>query len=132
MDAEFGKKWLEILEIRDKKTYVPPNLDIFFDKERLVYFFIGLVDGDGCIWLRKKRWIHLKIEIHVNWLPVLQKLSIALKELYGIESKVSVSKKNTAVMQINGVENFRLLQSFLIGIDFMERKWDQIQSTIEI
>lgn len=32
-----------------KKTYFPPNLNIFFKKEYLVYFLIGFIDGDGSI-----------------------------------------------------------------------------------
>ena len=54
-------KWRNILNIENSaKTYFPPNLNIF--DNLFIYFFIGFVDGDGCIWDNK--YPSLKIELH--------------------------------------------------------------------
>ena len=41
-------KWRDMLRMEHTaKTYFPPNLNIF--NNLFIYFFIGFVDGDGCI-----------------------------------------------------------------------------------
>lgn len=126
-DKVFGKKWLSILEINDKKTYYPPNLNIFLNKELFIYFFIGLVDGDGCIWLngnKKNPWPNLRIELHINWFDTLQLISNKLKEFYDIECKVKVTKKNTSKLEINTKKDLNILKEFSNNcLDKLERKW---------
>lgn len=126
-DINFAKKWLKILEINSPKTYTPPNLNTFLNKENLLSFFIGMTDGDGCIW-ESKNWLNLKIELHINWLDTLQIISNNLKELYDIDSKVKITKKGTSKLDINTKKDLKILKDYINNVEFMERKWSKLDS----
>lgn len=125
-DKQFGNKWLSLLEINSAKTYTPPNLSIFITKENLLPFFIGLVDGDGCIW-KSKNWLNLRVELHGNWLNTLQLISDKLQEFYNISSKVKTTKKGTSKLDINTKKDLALLKEYTNKIYCMSRKWDKLQ-----
>jgi len=126
-DKEFSIKWLEIFKINSPKTYKAPDLSIFMTEELFDSFFIGLVDGDGCIWRTKDwgggHWLNLRVELHLNWLNTLQLISEKLKEFYDIDSKVKVTKKGTSKIEINTKKDLRILLSKTDGVDYLERKW---------
>ena len=124
-DKVFGKKWLSILNINSPKTYTPPDLSIFLTKEKLLPFFIGLVDGDGCIWV-SKNWLNLRIELHLNWLNTLEIIAFKLKEFYNIDCKVKVTKKLTAKLEINTKKDLKILKNSLNNLDYLERKWSKL------
>lgn len=126
-DKKFANKWLKILEINSPKTYTPPNLSIFLNKENFIYFIIGLIDGDGCIW-ESKNWLNLRIELHLNWLNTLKLISSKLKEFYDIDCKINTTKKNTSKLEINTKKDLKILKSFINSVDFMERKWSKLSN----
>lgn len=37
------------------KTYFPPDLSLFLNKDLLIYFLIGFIDGDGCLTLSQTK-----------------------------------------------------------------------------
>lgn len=124
-DITLMKKWREILELKDSaKTYFPPNLRIF--ENTLVYFFIGFVDGDGCIWFHNN-YPQLKIETHCSWKENLEWVAEVLRTKYGIESAVvKISKKGTVVLSIGRRRDIISLLEFVKEVDYMQRKWEKI------
>lgn len=124
-DKKFSIKWLNILKIHSPKTYTAPDLSIFMTKEALLSFFIGLIDGDGCIW-ESRNWIQLRIELHINWFDTLFLISNKLKEFYDIDSKVKITKRGTSKIEINTKKDLRILFSNLDGLDYLERKWNKL------
>lgn len=126
-DKNFGKKWLNIFNINTPKTYTPPNLSIFYNKELLLSFFIGLIDGDGCIW-ESKKWLNLRIELHGNWLNELQIISNHLKSMYDIDSKVKMTKRGTSKIDINTKKDLKILKDYIKNSECLERKWSRLDS----
>lgn len=126
-DKKFGEKWLSILKINSAKTYTPPDLSIFLSEENLINFFIGLIDGDGCIW-ESKNWLNMKIELHLNWLNTLRLLSSELKKFYDIDCKVFVNKRGTSNLVINTKKDLRILKSYIKNTEFLERKWSKLDT----
>lgn len=122
---QFGEKWLTTFKINSPKTYTVPDLSLFYNKVDFINFFIGFVDGDGCIWL-SKNWPNLKIEIHKNWINELIKWSELLNNFYCIKSKVKLSKRGTAELIINNKNDLKELYKFSQNLPFMERKWEKL------
>ena len=118
-------KWRETLKMQETaKTYFPPKLLCF--EELFIYFFIGFVDGDGCIWLCKNYPL-LKIELHNSWKENLDYFSKILKEKYCIKSvKTKISKKGTSVLSIENRNDIIEISKFCNKVDYMNRKWDKI------
>lgn len=123
----FGEKWLKIFNIVTPKTYTPPNLSIFYTKQLLLPFFIGLIDADGCIW-ESKNWLNLRIELHGNWFTELQFISEQLKIHYNIESKIKITKKGTSKLDINTKKDLKILRDYVQNVEFMERKWSKLDT----
>ena len=126
-DKKFGEKWLNIFNIITPKTYTPPNLSIFYTKELLLPFFIGLVDGDGCIW-KSKNWLNLRVELHGNWFLELQNISEKLKLYYDIDCKVKMTKRNTSKLEINTKKDLRILKDYIKNVSYLERKWSKLDT----
>lgn len=106
------------------KTYFPPNLSIF--EEFFIYFFIGFIDGDGCLWFNKNH-PQLKIELYKTWLDNLNYFKQILKDKYNIENvNVKFSKKGTAVLTISNRWDILKISEYCKEIDYLERKWDKI------
>lgn len=124
-NKEFANKWLSILKIDKPKTYYPPNLSIFLTKDNLLPFFIGIIDGDGCIW-ESKKWISLRVELHGNWLNTLQLISNKLKEFYDIDCKIKTSNRGYAQLNINTKKDLKILKNYINNVEYLERKWDKL------
>ena len=121
-DKSFGEKWLSIFNIDSPKTYTPPDLSMFLTPQNFIYFFIGFIDGDGCIW-KSKNWPNMKIECHENWLNTFDIFAIKLKEFYNIDCKVFKNTRNTANLTINTKKDLKTLKSYINNVEYLERKW---------
>ena len=119
------ESWRETLCMEETaKTYFPPKLEVF--QNDFVYFFIGFVDGDGCIWF-SRNYPQLKIELHKSWKGNLDRFAKILKENYGLESVTTkISKKGTAVLTIAKREDIIALGNYAKEVEYLERKWDKI------
>ena len=109
-DKDEVTKWKLLLGISGKKTYEPPTLDMFFTEQLFAPFFVGFIDGDGCIWNasgfnKQLNYPNIKIEVHKSWLGTLSKFKHHLSAFYQIAAKVLESKKGTAVLSVNGRTN---------------------------
>ena len=122
-DIGLINEWKNNFEMKESaKTYFPPNLSVF--EEFFIYFFIGFVDGDGCIWINKN-YPQLKIELHSSWLNTLEWFSKCL-EKYEINSEVKLSKKNTATLIISTRNDILKITKYCKEVDYLERKWEKI------
>ena len=119
------ESWREKLCMENTaKTYFPPNLSIF--EKDFIYFFIGFIDGDGCIWM-SRNYPSLKIELHSSWIGNLTFFSNILKEKYDIKSvKAKLSKKGTAVLSIGKREDIIKISDYAKDVEYMDRKWSKI------
>lgn len=124
-DTKLVSKWLDRFNIKSAKTYTPPDLKFFLEPEKLIYFFIGFIDGDGCIWV-SKNWPQMRIEVHNNWLNTLQLIAEKLKEFYDIDCKVKQSKKSAAKLEINTKKDLCILLKYIKAVDYLERKWEKL------
>ncbi len=121
------ESWRETLCMEETaKTYFPPKLEIF--QNDFVYFFIGFVDGDGCIWL-SKGYPQLKIELHSSWKGNLDFFAEILKRDYGVSSVTTkITKKGTAALVIGNRDDIKKIATFCDDVDFLERKWNKVKS----
>jgi hypothetical protein len=116
----------ETLNWLGKKTYEPIKLD-YFKTNNLIYFLIGLIDGDGCLYLTKKwngdkKFKNCRIVIHQNWLPFLELLQKEIESKYNIKSVVKLNSRYNATMYIKDSEINKILP-FLKNTPHLNRKW---------
>ena len=123
-DKNLMLKWKSMLNmVETAKTYFPPKLSIF--QKYFIYFFIGFVDGDGCIWLNKN-YPQLKIELHSSWYENLMWFKDMLAH-YGIKStNVKINKKGSSCLTIGNADDIKKISCFVNNVDFLERKWNKI------
>lgn len=124
----------ETLNWLGKKTYEPIKLD-YFKTGNLIYFLLGLIDGDGCLYLTKtwkgtNSFKNCRIVIHQNWLPFLEELKKELEFKYNIKCIVKLNSRNNATMYFKDSEIEKILP-FLKNTPYLSRKWDRF-ATINI
>lgn len=126
-DKKFCSKWLNLLKIDGiPKTYSGINFEIF--QEFFTEFIIGFIDGDGHIRFNNKHKC-CTVEIHKNWLPMLEKISKHLKDNHNIDSNVKATKNCKYVrLTIQNKRNMFLLKSLCDNLPVLCRKWDKISS----
>lgn len=114
---------IQTLDIKPQKTYNPFNIDTFLTYNRLPFFLAGLIDGDGCICHNKKSR-SIRIKTHSSWKENFEKISIKLKEFYGIISYVNINKYGWVVLSIYRIKDFNLLLNLVNNkVPIMKRKW---------
>ena len=119
----------QIVGLSKNKTYTPPNIEYFFNRDCLIYFLIGLIDGDGSIWLSNKGRSSptFQIMMHSSWLPVLRLLSNKVHEYYDISTIIKMSKSGYALMTCADQDSMRLLNDYAKPFQYkLNRKWDRI------
>lgn len=126
------KKKLELTD-KNTKTYFPPNLNLFYNKDLLIYFLIGFIDGDGCISVRKRGKseisVEIKIECHINWRPIFDKISELLLKFYNIKSYSNFRKDNSrSGLFIYSKKCIQQLYKASKDVDSLNRKWDKLQN----
>lgn len=131
-NKEFARKWLSILEIDKPKTYYPPNLSIFLTKEYLLPFFIGIIDGDGCIEVRNNKMAQLKVECHGSWFNNLLFISEFLQNNYKIPSRTIITNRGYTLWKITSHKNGIILRNLIkeLNIPYLKRKWDVFNDDI--
>lgn len=132
-DKKFQEKWYSILDYKNPKTYNPPKLDIFYTKELLIYFLIGLIDGDGSIWISNQteinhRSISLRIEMHPSWENRFMELFSKVKEFYNIKFNIKISSKGYIKADIASRKDLETILPYLDGCDYMSRKWNKAKT----
>lgn len=136
-DSNIVKKWIDLFEYKFPKTYNPPKLDIFYNRELFIYFFIGFIDGDGCIWRSRvnennKGSIALKIENHKSWYNIFVLWSKLLFDLYNININVSINKRNFAQIICKSNKDLFKIYNYVNCCDYMDRKWHHVRDFVSL
>jgi len=130
-------------DINNNKTYNPPTLDIFekMNDRQFMSFFIGFIDGDGCITYNNKKekgYSKLTVDNHSSWFNLhkyfLNRISKITKT--NIRSKVCVISKiapnekqvKCSHLTITNSKILKFLKNKAIEYDLpvLKRKWDKI------
>jgi hypothetical protein len=123
------RKINKLIGFNGPKTYIPPtNIKYFFIPELFIYFLIGLIDGDGSIWI-SKNWPNIRIEVHYNWLKTFKKISKVLFKFYGINAKVKISKRGFVQLYINDKKSIHILLKASEEVPRLDRKWIKLYTT---
>lgn len=134
-DKKFQKKWYALLKYNNPKTYNPLDLSVFYRKELLIYFLIGLIDGDGSIWISNKSEtnrgsIALRLEMHPNWEAALSDLCNKVYEFYQIKFNIKRSKKGYIKAEIATKNDLLKIYSYINNCDYMPRKWNKVSAFV--
>lgn len=126
MDIVNAKKFYENYSITGKKTYNPPCLKPLDEDWKFLCFFVGFFDGDGCIGFDKRGKTNLmKLECHASWLNLFEEMSNLLLTYFEIESKVSLTNRGFAKLNIYKQASFYKFKDLIrqYKLPILERKW---------
>ena len=134
-DKKFQEKWYSILSYVNPKTYNPPRLEIFYKENLLVYFLIGLIDGDGCIWTSHQSETHhssiaLKIEVHPSWEERFIELFSKVNEMYDIKFNIKINNKGYVQATIASRKDLEKLYKYTTKCDYLARKWEKVKASM--
>ena len=125
--TEVVEKLCDKFDIKQNKTYNPPNTILNHDKELLKYLLIGFVDGDGNIEHQHKRkdcFIHIKI--HKSWEKILKEFCEIIE--YDT-THVRVNKQGYCELYISNSNIVTKLKKETKNLPVLKRKWDKIDET---
>ncbi len=121
----------EVFGISAIKTYEPPKITPYHDKDLARCFLVGFIDGDGCIGLQHgRKTATLRIKNHISWADFLEKLSIktGIGHLEFPQQGKYVSLSEYRHLFICDLKRFaRDMQ-----LPVLDRKWDRIDESIAI
>lgn len=118
-----------LIGLSSNKTYTPPIIEYFFLPDIFFSFFIGMLDGDGSIWISNKGVSSptFQMTLHLNWLDVLNKMSAKLFEYYGVSTNVKTTKNGYALIECADQSSMRKMYELSKSIPIkMERKWSKL------
>ena len=128
----------EKFNIHNRKTYFPPNFDLYkrFTSDNLFSMIIGYIDGDGSIRKQYKRKdCFIAIKLHASWLLFLQFMNEFLSNHFSIYlgGVPKLNKKKYAVLNLS---NIKLLgdmkkKAIRLNLPIMERKWGLIDEDLK-
>lgn len=125
-DVKYGIAIKNKLNITTSKTYTPPSLEFLNTKDKLLSFFAGFIDGDGCIWYNNKnRATCLKIMCHGSWVDNLQYFKMELLKYYNMNISVSITKKGYSLFSLCTAFDILTLKDEFekLKLPIMDRKW---------
>ena len=128
-DVVNGNKLKEKLNIKEVKTYNPPNLNWLDEDWKFLSFFCGLIDGDGMIQQTNDRLANMiRISCHASWLLNMEWFSNELLKRFNIKSKTGLTSRGCSYLTIYKFEQLKFLKlKFLeLNLPFMKRKWNKI------
>ena len=115
------------------KTYYPPNIKIFDNMidEFFISYFIGFIDGDGCISKSIRNGNTITIRVHKNWFGVLYNWKKRIEQIYGVNLSLKSLKleNDTVNLRIYNKKILIELKNFIKEkkIKVSNRKWDRIK-----
>ncbi len=129
-DNVYIKQLKEKFDIKNDKTYYPPNLDWNIDKNLFLSMLIGYIDGDGCIKYQfQRKDASIAFHVHSSWLFFLQLLKSKLFEYFNFNTgEPIIGKDGYARWTISNFELVKELKRFVINmkLPFLDRKWSRI------
>ncbi len=135
MDKYNLPKIIDKFRIKFPKTTNPSDIS-WMEGDLFLSFFIGYVDGDGCISKRlRSAGCCLIFRVHSGWLPALQEMSNKLHKLLNLPPRIAkINKSGYADLTIGK----QLVLVFLrdaarrLNLPYLSRKWDKIPNEEEI
>lgn len=127
MDVIIVPKLKEKFDIKDNKTYNPPNIKVFerLHKNKLLSLIIGFIDGDGCIRKQYKRndWL-ITIKNHNSWIDFLSLISLTITG----KDNSKINNNGYACVILSDITKTKELKKFAVknNLPIMKRKWDII------
>ena len=118
-----------LIGLSPNKTYTPPIVEYFFTPDIFFSFFIGMLDGDGSIWISNKGVSSptFQMTLHLNWLDALSKMSAKLFEYYEVSTNVKTTKNGYALIECADQSSMRKMYELSKSIPIkMERKWSKL------
>lgn len=129
-DKVYIKLLRDKFDIKNDKTYYPPNLEWISDNELLISLLIGYIDGDGCIKYQSYRTdIAICFHVHSSWLVFLEFMKNKFAEYFGcISGNPSIGKDGYARYNICKNSIITGLKRFTIdnNLPVLDRKWGKI------
>jgi len=128
-DLKYGLKLRDLFKINGLKTYNPINIDFISEKDFLMSFVGGLIDGDGNI--SKRGYIF--IDMHKNYFNFLNELGEKLKNYQLIDDFNVFIYKDMCRISFNSKSSL-LMKNHLksLNLPIMERKWSRISDIPKI
>lgn len=127
MDRINGLKLKNKLGIIVKKTYNPPNnFDFLKNKDMMLAFLIGFIDGDGCIQYRNETFSSIRIVIHHNWISFFKTFQQILLNYYPfLRLNISLNGRNNTCIYLGKKSNYQFLCNFIKihQLPILDRKW---------
>lgn len=124
-DTKVVQKIREKFDIKDGKTYNPPDSILKFNKKLLYCLLAGFIDGDGNI-RHQNKWkdFFLRIKNHASWLNVLKEFALLITN----RDCVKINNSGYAELNITNTVVLQELKKKLIALNIpiMSRKWDII------
>lgn len=124
-DIDIVEKIKRKFDIKDRKTYNPPNTLLKFDLDLEYALLAGFIDGDGNIKNQtNRRDFILQIKNHASWENIL-------KEFNSLISNKNLTKINSSgyvTLIISNTEELKKLKQKILALNLpvMSRKWDII------
>lgn len=112
-------------DIKDRKTYNPPETISRF-REDLVYSLLaGFIDGDGNIQNQTRRKdFFLRIKTHASWKHILKEFNRLISD----KDFVKIDSRGYALLTISNTEKLKQLKSKILSLNIpiLSRKWNVI------
>jgi len=128
------KELKEKFDIRNDKTYYPPDLSWISNRDLFLSLFAGYTDGDGCIKNNHtKKDIHIAYHVHSAWLSFLELLENRLTGYFSIPTgKPGIGKDGYARFNISNFSLIKEIKKSIEGFNLplLERKWSKIDTNL--
>ena len=124
MDKDIVNKLCEKFDLKEKKTYYPPETILNHNRELVKYLFIGFIDGDGNISKQYKRQdSFIRIKTHKSWEKILKEFC----ELINYDNAhVRINKDGYCELYISNSKVVTELKKITNNIPVLKRKWEKI------
>jgi hypothetical protein len=120
-------KLVEKYNISNRKTYEPPDFSTYnLNNELWMSLILGLIDGDGCIHIRKSGECYGRIRLHSNWFGALCYLKQTLCGVFGLSVVDPIIEQSGFVGWTLTHTMLWKLREFALSksLPLLARKWD--------
>ncbi len=115
-------------DINSRKTYNPPNIEVFknISRDLLLSLIAGFIDGDGSIFVNSKndKIVCLRIKCHSSWFDNLKYFA----DILSPRSTVKIDKRGYVILNLANTFELKKIKQEILCLDLplLDRKWDRI------
>ena len=124
-DIDTVSKIKEKFDIKDKKTYNPPNTILKFNIDLTYALLAGFIDGDGSIKNQfNRKDFYLTIKNHSSWISILKEFNNMISD----KNLTRLNSSGYANLVISNTEDLKKLKIKILSLNIpiLTRKWDII------